>query len=117
MPSTYEHSLMSAATTARRVGAAASAQVDDLAEIFKVLADPTRLRILGALAEHGSMCVHELTTWLEMNQPAVSHQLRLLRGARLVRGTRDGREVHYAIDDAHVMALLSEGLKHVGEGR
>jgi ArsR family transcriptional regulator len=108
---------MNQTSTARRVGAAASAQVDDLAEIFKVLADPTRLRILGALAEHGSMCVHELTTWLGMRQPAVSHQLRMLRGARLVRGTRDGREVHYAIDDAHVMALLSEGLKHVGEGR
>jgi ArsR family transcriptional regulator, lead/cadmium/zinc/bismuth-responsive transcriptional repressor len=100
----------------RRVGVAASAQVDGLAEVFKVLADPTRLRILAALAENGSLCVHELTTWLGMQQSAVSHQLRLLRGARLVRGQRDGREIHYSLDDAHVLALISEGLKHVRHG-
>jgi ArsR family transcriptional regulator, lead/cadmium/zinc/bismuth-responsive transcriptional repressor len=100
----------------RRVGVAASAQVESLAGIFKVLGDPTRLRILAALAEHGSLCVHELTTWLGMRQSAVSHQLRLLRAARLVRGRRDGREIHYALDDAHVLALLSEGLKHVRHG-
>jgi DNA-binding transcriptional ArsR family regulator len=99
-----------------RVGAAASAKVEELAEIFKVLADPTRLRILSALAEHGSLCVHELTTWLGMQQSAVSHQLRLLRAARLVRGRRDGREIHYTLDDDHVLALLSQGLRHVGHG-
>jgi DNA-binding transcriptional ArsR family regulator len=100
-----------------RVGVEASAHVERLAEIFKVLADPTRLRILAALAEHGSLCVHELTTWLGMQQSAVSHQLRLLRGARLVRGQRDGREIHYRLDDAHVLALLSQGLRHVGHSR
>ena len=99
-----------------RVGVAASAKVEELAEIFKVLGDPTRLRILAALAEHGSLCVHELTTWLGMQQSAISHQLRLLRSARLVRGRREGREIHYSLDDAHVMALLSQGLKHVGHG-
>ncbi len=99
----------------RRVAAAASGQVEDLAELFKSLGDPTRLRILVALAEHGSMCVHELCEWLGMSQPAVSHQLRTLRAARLVRGTRSGREIHYAIDDEHVLAVLSEGLNHVGE--
>ena|SRR5688572_8932672 len=103
--------------TQRRLAVAASAQVEGLAEIFKVLADPTRLRILTALAENGSLCVHELTTWLGMQQSAVSHQLRLLRGARLVRGQREGREIHYSIDDAHVLALLSEGLKHVRHGQ
>lgn len=100
----------------QRVAVAASAQVEGLAEIFKLLADPTRLRILATLAEHGSLCVHELTAALGMQQSAVSHQLRLLRAARLVSGRRAGREIHYSLDDAHVLALLSEGLKHVRHG-
>lgn len=103
-------------TLNRALAAAASAQVEELAATFKLLADPTRLRILAALAEHGSLCVHELTTELGVRQPAISQQLRMLRAARLVRGRRDGREIHYALDDAHVLALLSEGLKHVGHG-
>jgi DNA-binding transcriptional ArsR family regulator len=98
----------------RRVAAAASAQIDDLAEIFRILADPTRLRLLTALAQEGEMCVHELCVAVGMSQPAVSHQLRTLRTARLVRGRRDGRETHYRLDDHHVLVLLSEGLTHVG---
>lgn len=101
---------------ARRVAAAASAEVEDLAELFKCLADPTRLRILAALAENDSMCVHELCAALGMSQPAVSHQLRTLRASRLVRGRRAGREIHYTIDDEHVLAVLSEGLTHVRHG-
>jgi ArsR family transcriptional regulator, lead/cadmium/zinc/bismuth-responsive transcriptional repressor len=99
----------------RRLAAAASAQVEDLAEIFKLLADPTRLRVLTALveAESGEMCVHELCARLKMTQPAVSHQLRILRTARLVRGRRDGRETHYFLDDEHVLTLISKGLEHV----
>lgn len=100
----------------RKLAAAASAQVDDLAAIFKLLGDPTRLRILASLAEHGSLCVHELTAELGVRQPAVSQQLRMLRAARLVRGRRDGREIHYTLDDEHVLGLLSEGLKHVRHG-
>jgi ArsR family transcriptional regulator, lead/cadmium/zinc/bismuth-responsive transcriptional repressor len=92
------------------------AAAEQLAELFKCLADPTRLRILTALKEHGSLCVHELCTWLGMSQPAVSHQLRILRGARLVAGRRAGREIHYSIDDDHVLAVLSEGLTHVRHG-
>ncbi|SRR6266702_783785 len=99
----------------RRVAAAAEEQVQDLAAIFRVLADPTRLKILAALAEERSLCVHELCDRLGMSQPAVSHQLSTLRGARFVRGQRAGREIHYALDDEHVVRLISEGLKHARE--
>jgi DNA-binding transcriptional ArsR family regulator len=99
----------------RKLAAAAEEQVEDLAEIFKILADPTRLKILAALADERSLCVHELCERLGMSQPAVSHQLRTLRAARLVRGQRAGREIHYALDDEHVLRLISEGLKHVRE--
>ena len=89
-------------------------QVDDVAAIFRILADPTRLRLLTTLAENGAMCVHELCASVSMSQPAVSHQLRTLRAARLVRGRRAGREIFYALDDEHVLVLLSEGIKHAG---
>ena len=88
-------------------------ELDTLAELFKQLADPTRLRILSLLAENGSNCVHELCAGLGMTQTAVSHQLRTLRNARLVRGVRQGREIHYSIDDDHVLKTLSSGLRHV----
>lgn len=101
----------------RRLAAAAGAQVEELAEIFKLLGDPTRLRILTALADGGELCVHELCERMAMSQPAISHQLRVLRTARLVRSRRAGREIFYAIDDEHVLVLLSEGQKHVGHGR
>lgn len=100
----------------RRLAAAAGAQVDELAETFKVLADPTRLRILATLVQAGETCVHELCARVGMSQPAVSHQLRVLRQARLVRSRRAGREIFYCLDDDHVLVLLSEGLKHVGHG-
>src|SRR5437867_777278 len=96
----------------RLVGA--TEQVEELAEIFKTLADPTRLRLLAALAHEGEMCVHELCARVAMSQPAVSHQLRVLRTARLVRGRRAGREIFYAIDDDHVLTLVQEGLMHAG---
>ena len=99
----------------KKVAAAAEEQVEELAEIFKILADPTRLKILAALADERSLCVHELCDRLGMSQPAVSHQLRTLRAARLVRGQRAGREVFYGLDDEHVLRLISEGLKHVRE--
>jgi ArsR family transcriptional regulator len=94
-------------------------QVDELAELFKNLADPTRLRILTALVERGTLCVHDLCDRLGMSQTAVSHSLRVLRTARLVRSVRRGREMVYSLDDQHVLSVLSEGLKHVehGEGR
>ena len=100
----------------RLVAQAAGRDVDGLAEIFKLLADPTRLRILVTLVEGGELCVHEICARVALSQPAVSHQLRTLRAARLVRSRRAGREVYYALDDEHVVTLLSEGLNHAGHG-
>jgi ArsR family transcriptional regulator len=88
--------------------------VTSLAETFSGLADPTRVRILDVLS-HGELCVCDLAAVLSLSQSAVSHQLRLLRGLRLVRARRDGRMVFYALDDRHVVDLLGQGLKHVGE--
>jgi DNA-binding transcriptional ArsR family regulator len=86
-----------------------------LAETFKVLGDLTRVRILDALAQ-AELCVCDLATLLGLTESAVSHQLRLLRGSRVVRARRDGRMVFYALDDQHVVGLLEQGLRHVEEG-
>ncbi len=90
--------------------------IDALSELFKSLGDPTRVRILWALSLH-EMCVCELSTSLEMTQSAVSHQLRLLKTARLVRARREGRSMYYSLADAHVSLLFSQGLEHVQERR
>ena len=89
--------------------------VDGLTEIFRVLGDPTRVRILDALAS-SELCVGALASRLGVSESAVSHQLRLLRSARIVRSRRDGRMMYYALDDRHVLALLWQGLRHVQEG-
>ncbi|MDV2495141.1 MAG: metalloregulator ArsR/SmtB family transcription factor [bacterium] len=86
-----------------------------LAEIFRVLGDPTRVRILHALAA-SELCVCDLAAILGMSQSAVSHQLRLLRSLRLVRHRREGRMVYYALDDDHIEKLLAQGLDHVAHG-
>jgi ArsR family transcriptional regulator len=88
--------------------------VTGLADTFRALGDPTRVRILDALS-HGELCVCDLAGVLGVSQSAVSHQLRLLRSLRLVRARRDGRMVFYALDDRHVVDLLKQGLRHVGE--
>ncbi len=83
-----------------------------LSELFKSLADNTRVRILAALQTE-ELCVCDLAALLDMSQSAVSHQLRLLRGAHLVRFRRDGKNVFYSLDDQHVSALFKQGLEHV----
>ena len=85
-----------------------------LAETFKVLGDPTRVRILNALSQT-ELCVCDIATLLTLGESAVSHQLRLLRSLRLVRARRDGRKVFYALDDDHITRLLAQGLEHVAE--
>jgi DNA-binding transcriptional ArsR family regulator len=85
-----------------------------VAEIFKLLADPTRVRILDALS-HGERCVCDLASLVGISESAMSHQLRLLRTARLVRARRDGRQAFYALDDHHVIGLLRDARKHVDE--
>ena len=90
------------------------ATVDQLAGLFKVFGDPTRIRILSALAA-SELCVCDLGALLGMSQSAVSHQLALLRSARLVRNRREGKVIHYSLDDEHVRRLLALGLEHVSE--
>lgn len=88
--------------------------VVDLAETFRALGDPTRVRMLDALS-HGELCVCDLAALVGMSESAVSHQLRLLRNLRLVKPRRDGRMVFYALDDRHIITLFRQGLRHVQE--
>lgn len=89
--------------------------IAELTGIFKTLADPTRVRILSALATC-ELCVCDLSALTGVSASAVSHQLRLLRTARLVRFRRQGKMAYYSLDDDHVRRLLEEGRKHVVEG-
>lgn len=86
-----------------------------LSEIFKVLSDPGRLRILNALMVHQHLCVCDLAALLEVSQSALSHQLAILRRARLVRSSREGKVVYYQLDDHHVKGLISVALEHISE--
>lgn len=89
--------------------------IRDLAETFHVLSDPTRVRILFALAV-AELCVCDLSSLLGASASSVSHHLRLLRSLRLVRLRREGRMAYYALDDDHVRSIFREGLRHVEEG-
>jgi DNA-binding transcriptional ArsR family regulator len=84
-----------------------------LAELFKLLGDPTRARILYALLEASEMCVCDISETVEVPESTVSHALRLLRTAGIVRNRRAGRMVHYSLDDAHVRRLLDLSLQHL----
>ena len=86
-----------------------------LAETFRALSDPTRLRIVSLLAG-AELCVYDLAAVLGMGQSAVSHQLRTLRDLRLVRWRREGRQIFYTLDDEHVADLFRRGLEHVQHG-
>lgn len=90
--------------------------VEALADTFRVLGDPTRVRILDALSA-GELCVCDIASLVGISESAVSHQLRLLRGMRLVRPRRAGRLVYYAVDDQHILELLTQALTHVQEPR
>ncbi|MBP3367564.1 MAG: winged helix-turn-helix transcriptional regulator [Treponema sp.] len=85
-----------------------------LAELFKMFGDPTRAKILQCL-QIRDLYVGELADILEMSISAVSHQLRVLRSAKLVKGTKEGKEVKYSLDDDHVTKILKYGLMHVNE--
>src|SRR4029450_7192859 len=85
--------------------------VDALADTFRILGDPTRVRIVDALAG-GQLCVHEISERIGLSESAVSHQLRLMRTMRIVKGRREGRCVYYTLDDQHVLALFQQALRH-----
>jgi len=85
-----------------------------LAETFRALGDTTRVRMLDALSQ-AEVCVCDLASLLGLTESAVSHQLRLLRGLRLVKSRRDGRHIHYTLADQHIVKLFEQGLEHVQE--
>jgi len=101
-----------AAVRAARAALPAGRTLASLAEIFGALGDPTRLRIVAALAA-GELCVCDLAATVGQSESAVSHHLRLLRSLGLVRPRRDGRLVYYALDDAHVALLFRQAHDHV----
>ena len=91
-----------------------SATVQSVADVFKLLGDPSRVRLLDVLS-HGERCVCDLAGLVGLTESAVSHQLRLLRAARLVQVRRAGRLAFYSLDDHHVIGLLQDTRKHVEE--
>jgi ArsR family transcriptional regulator, lead/cadmium/zinc/bismuth-responsive transcriptional repressor len=86
----------------------------DLAEFFKVFGDSTRIKIIWALFEE-EMCVCDIAALLNMTQSAISHQLRVLKQARLVKPRRDGKNMYYSLDDEHIEAIFYQGMKHINE--
>ena len=86
----------------------------DLTELFRIFADSTRVRILYVLFE-SEMCVCDIAALLGMTQSAISHQLRALKNARLVKSRRDGKTVFYSLADEHVKTILDQGIEHVTE--
>lgn len=88
--------------------------INDLAELFKVFGDATRAKLISCL-EVKDLYVGELSEILGMSVSAVSHQLRVLRSAKLVKGTKEGKEVKYSLDDNHVAMIMECGLTHIHE--
>ena len=88
--------------------------LSDLAELFKIFGDATRIRILLVLFQ-SEVCVYDLAKLLNMTQSAISHQLRLLKQARLVKSRREGKIVFYSLADSHVRTMLDQGMEHVAE--
>lgn len=89
-------------------------QLYDLAELFKAFGDSTRIRILFALFR-ADICVCDLAETLNMTQSAISHQLRLLKQARLVNGRREGKQIVYYLADDHVRTIIAMGMEHINE--
>ncbi len=84
----------------------------DVANLFKVFGDPTRIKILQSLVDQ-ELCVCDITEILGMTQSAISHQLRVLKQASLVKYRKEGKQVFYSLDDNHVLTILCQGLDHV----
>lgn len=88
--------------------------IGELADFYKVFADPTRVKILCVLLE-SEMCVCDLAEFLGMTQSAISHQLRVLKQMKLVKNRRDGKTVFYSLADGHIQSILSQGIEHIQE--
>lgn len=87
----------------------------ELAEVFRLMGDPTRLRIILTCLEQGPISVGAIAKRLDIPQSLVSHHLRLLRAARLVRGQREGRQIYYGLADEHIRCVLNDMVVHVDE--
>jgi DNA-binding transcriptional ArsR family regulator len=101
-------------TAARKESLMSAAAIRAVADTFRILGDPTRLRILDALSA-GELCVCDIAGLAAISESAVSHQLRLLRSMRLVKSRRSGRLVFYELDDHHIIELLRQAHTHVQE--
>ena len=86
----------------------------EMADIFKLFGDSTRIGILWALSE-SEMCVCDLCALLKMKQPAISHQLKNLKLARIIKARRDGKVIYYSLDDDHIRKMLDFGMEHILE--
>jgi len=89
--------------------------ITELSETFKVLGDPTRLRIVLALSMEEELCVCDLATIINISVSAISHQLRLLKGMKIVRYRKEGKMVYYSLDDDHIENLIKEATNHIKE--
>lgn len=90
--------------------------VMDLASLFKVFGDATRIKIIYSISQ-GELCVCDIADAIGMSQSAVSHQLKYLKLSRLIKSRKEGKEVYYSLDDAHIESIFSEALDHVKEER
>ena len=97
-----------------RIGLPDEDELYDLAELFKVFGDSTRIRILYVLFQ-SELCVCDLAEALQMTQSAISHQLKILKQAKLVTGRREGKSVFYALADDHVRSIIDQGREHIEE--
>ena len=89
--------------------------LEPVSALFKALGSPLRLAVVTALDEAGALCVHELVSRLAVPQPLVSQHLRVLRGAGVVRGSRRGREIAYALTDEHIAHIVADAVSHASE--
>ena len=87
----------------------------DLAELFKIFGDSTRVKILYALLEAEELCVCDIASLMDVTQSAVSHQLRVLKTSKLVKFRKEGKTVFYSLADEHVIRILSQGMEHIME--
>ena len=108
------HAIQSDASTSHDIENVSENELSDLAELFKIFGDSTRIKILFALF-HGDKNVTEICEMLEMNQSAVSHQLKILRTSKLISSRRDGKAVIYGLADDHVKTIIAMGKEHIEE--
>ena len=90
-------------------------EIIDMSDFFKILGDPTRLKILLLIDNNTTMCVNDIASKLEMTNSAVSHQLALLRQARLISSKKEGKEVYYSLQDDHIKTVVETAFEHVNE--